>query len=641
MLKTNYYYKRQFNMALLDLLMAICALIISGIYQPSSFSEQGDAYVYVLSPLLFPLTFYIVGIYQILNRYLAITGLIAIAKGAIYCVLILLGILLATQKFHLIQFYLLFGLMTLNFCILARILLALGYARIKYGSSASDESDKNILIYGAGEAGIQLANNFPGNSRIFLRGYLDDDTTLQGRTINGVKIYGPDQIKNLQSEFQISEIYLAIPSASMERYHEIVSWLGGLNIKMLTLPKLQDIPKGQVRFDAIRELDVEDLLLRPPVKPDMVLMAKNISEKVVLVTGAGGSVGSEICRQIALLNPKKLILLDHSEYSLYKISGELKVFLKKNNKYSFEVMPLLASVLDEGALLKIMSLWMPDTIFHAAAYKHVPIVESNLVVGIRNNIWGTLYAATAAYKSGVKNFILISTDKAVRPTSAMGASKRVAELILQAFSDQEFRQSKGHKTCFSMVRFGNVLGSSGSVVPLFQEQIKSGGPITLRHRDITRFFMTINEAAQLVIQASALSQGGDVFLLDMGQPIKIYDLARKMIELSGLRVKEGSSSDGDIEIVVTGLTAGEKLYEEMLIKHDPIKTVHPRIMRAIEVGLSWEKLIIHLASLEKAIESFDAVGMYKHLSEILLDYSYQGHVVDFYEVSNKMLRENE
>lgn len=635
MIKIDCDYKRQFYMVLLDLLMALCALMVSGIYQSNAIFNQSDVYILALSPLLFPLTFYIAGIYQILNRYLAITDLITITKGAIYCELILVAILLTTQTFYLVQSCLLFGLLTLNFCILARILLAFVYSKIRHGNITNDASDKNILIYGAGEAGIQLANNFPRNSGIFLRGYLDDDAQLQGRSVNGVKIYSPDAIKNLLSEFQISEIYLAIPSASSERYHEIVSWLGGFNIKMRTLPKLQDIPKGRVRFEAIRGVDVEDLLLRPPVKPDEALMAKNIAEKVVLVTGAGGSVGSEICRQISTLNPKKLILLDHSEYNLYKIFGELETYLKRNNRYSFEIVPLLASVLDEGALSKIMSLWLPDTVFHAAAYKHVPIVESNLAVGIRNNIWGTLYAATTAYKSGVKNFILISTDKAVRPTSAMGASKRVAELILQAFSGQEYCQSQGHATCFSMVRFGNVLGSSGSVVPLFQEQIKSGGPITLRHRDITRFFMTIGEAAQLVIQASALSQGGDVFLLDMGQPIKIYDLAKKMIELSGLRIREGDSSDGDIEIVVTGLSAGEKLYEEMLINHDPIKTVHPRIMRATEEGLTWPKLLVGLEQLDQSLRGYNAQDIYEKLSLLVADYSYSQLHVDSFTLADE------
>ena len=612
----------------LDLLMALCALMLSTLFQSNAIFNRGDIYIFVLLPLLFPVVFYIMGIYQILNRYLAISGLIAITKAAIYSELILLAVLLAAQKLYLVKFFLLYGLLTFNFCILARVLLAFVYAKIKQRNITNDEPDKNILIYGAGDAGIQLANNFPRHSGIFLKGYLDDNKQLQGRTINEVKIYGPHQIKNLQSEFQISEIYLAIPSASTERYHEIVSWLSGLNIKMRTLPKLQDIPKGRVRFEAIRVVDVEDLLLRPPVKPDETLMVKNIAEKVVLVTGAGGSIGSEICRQISALCPKKLILLDHSEYNLYKISGELDAYLNKNNEHTFEIVPLLASVLDDDALSKIMSLWLPDTVFHAAAYKHVSIVESNLAVGIRNNIWGTLHAATAAYRSGVKNFILISTDKAVRPTSAMGASKRVAELILQAFSDQQFRQSEGHATCFSMVRFGNVLGSSGSVVPLFQEQIKSGGPITVRHRDITRFFMTISEAAQLVIQASSLSQGGDVFLLDMGQSIKIFDLAQKMIELSGLKIKSDDCPDGDIEILVTGLSAGEKLFEEMLINHNPAETVHPRIMRAREVGLPWEELRDGLSHLDEELKSYDAPRIYNSLSLIVAGYSHTALNID-------------
>jgi FlaA1/EpsC-like NDP-sugar epimerase len=587
-----------------------------------------------LSAFVMLAVFYYFGIYRLLNRYLGNTGFYLIAKGVFVTISFLLLILVICNMFNFIPLTLFAGIILLNFCIGSRILMGAYYLKTKYVNENSNGNNKNILIYGAGEAGIQISHNFPRDRGIILKGYLDDDLQLHDLNINGIKIYDPKKLPDLISSLQIDEIYVALPSVDANRYHEIISFLNTFPVHIKTLPKLNDIPKGRVRFDDAKEVNVEDLLLRPAVTPDPFLLSKNITRKIVLVTGAGGSIGSEICKQVVALNPKKIILVDHSEYNLYSIYRSLNNQLSQNKCNHFDLIPLLTSVLDKDAVNKIMSVWKPDTVFHAAAYKHVMMVESNLAVGIRNNIWGTLFTAQAAYLNQVKNFILISTDKAVRPTSAMGASKRISELILQAFAMPEYQSFISHQTCFSMVRFGNVLGSSGSVVPLFQEQIKAGGPITLRHREITRFFMTINEAAQLVIQASALSHGGDVFLLDMGQPIKIYDLAKKMVELSGFTIKDNSNPNGDIEILVTGLGAGEKLYEEVLIKNEPLKTVHPKIMKGLEVGIEWSRLERSLTILDNALNQYDPNQIYDSLLALVPNYLPTGEFTDSFYLAD-------
>ena len=399
-----------------------------------------------------------------------------------------------------------------------------------------------------------------------------------------------------------------------------MSGVRSARVAVRTLPSLSDLAQGTLSFSDLRELEVEDLLGRDPVTPNSILLSKNIRDKVVLVTGAGGSIGSELCRQIISLDPAKLLLVDQNEFALYSIHQEIENKIKDK---SLVIVPLLASVQDFNRMNEVMSIWHPDTVYHAAAYKHVPLVEHNPSEGIKNNVFGTLHTSMAAAENKVADFVLISTDKAVRPTNIMGASKRLAELILQAIS------SNYSNTRFSMVRFGNVLGSSGSVVPIFRQQIKSGGPITLTHPEITRFFMTIPEAAQLVIQAGAMAKGGDVFILDMGEPVKIIDLARRMIELSGFTIKDEEYPEGEIEIQITGLRPGEKLYEELIIGENPQATNHPRIMKANESYISWLQLEPQLKSLEDALKINDVQTIRVILEKLVSGYTPNKNIVDW------------
>mgnify|MGYP006141310063 FL=1 len=466
-----------------------------------------------------------------------------------------------------------------------------------------------VLIYGAGATGRQLAGALANSHEMRVVGFIDDNKALHKQTINDLKIFNPKDLPGLVETLGVNTVLLAFNAASRKRRNEILDSISKSKVAVRTLPRVTEIATGKVSVSDLRELDIDDLLGRDPVSPDPELLSKNILGKVVLVTGAGGSIGSELCRQILNVGPSQLLLVEQSEFALYQIHQELEQKISASNNVKIKLIPFLASVRDESRIDSILAKFKPHTIFHAAAYKHVPLVEHNLIDGIKNNVWGTLVVANAAADHEVENFVLISTDKAVRPTNVMGASKRLAELVLQALAATQTR------TSFSMVRFGNVLGSSGSVVPLFRQQIRDGGPITLTHLDITRYFMTIPEAAQLVIQASALAKGGDVFLLDMGEPIRIYDLAQRMVELSGLTLRDKNNPDGDIEVMVTGLRPGEKLYEELLIGNDPKPTVHPRIMRGNEAFLPWPELENMLLKINAAMES-------NHLSKI------QGVLVD-------------
>ena len=434
---------------------------------------------------------------------------------------------------------------------------------------------------------------------------------LHGTYLLGNKIFSPNDISKLVRKYHIKIILLAIPSASRGERKSIIDSLIPLKIKVRTIPDMEEILQGHAKIDELREVKIEDLLGREPVLPNKELLQKNIFDKTVMVTGAGGSIGSELCRQIILNKPNTLILFELSEFSLYSIHQEL-VEIVKRNSFSTKIYPMLGNVQDIERLDCVLDHFNVDTIYHAAAYKHVPLVEYNIIEGIRNNIFGTYNVARCAAEYNVKSFVLISTDKAVRPTNTMGASKRMAELCLQALSDQ----LKNSQTCFSMVRFGNVLGSSGSVIPLFRKQILKGGPITVTHPDIIRYFMTIPEAAQLVIQAGAMAKGGDVFILDMGEPVRIVDLAKNLIQLSGLSVKDENSLKGDIEITYTGLRPGEKLYEELLIAGDNVqKTEHSRIMTAEEHYLPFDQLSSVLVQLEQACKN----GDYMSIREILLN----------------------
>ncbi len=468
------------------------------------------------------------------------------------------------------------------------------------GGRQAKGSLERVLIYGAGSAGRQLATALGESGEFAAIAFVDDDKSLLGMDINGIRVYDSTNIGALIERYDIDSVLLAIPSISRMRRKAIVDSLSGFNLRVLTLPSLSDIAGGKVSMSDVREVDIADLLGREEVQPDKALLDACILKQVVLVTGAGGSIGSELCRQILKQSPHSLILFEQSEFALYSIEKELAKFADGQ----IQIVPVLGSVLDLPHLMKVMSQYGVNTVYHAAAYKHVPLVESNVIAGVRNNLIGTWNTAEAAIACQIKNFVLISTDKAVRPTNVMGASKRFAELVLQALS-QRGQGKDGSAIRFAIVRFGNVLGSSGSVIPLFRQQISEGGPVTVTHPEITRYFMTIPEASSLVIQAGSMGASGDVFVLDMGEPVKIRNLARQMINLTGLSVCDAAQPDGDIEIVYTGLRDGEKLYEELLIGDNVQKTAHPMIMRAEEVMLEWDELKPVIDEMKQALDRFD------------------------------------
>jgi FlaA1/EpsC-like NDP-sugar epimerase len=472
-----------------------------------------------------------------------------------------------------------------------------------------------VLIYGAGDAGRQLAGALAHSYEMQVVGFLDDDEAKQGQNLIGHRVYDPSKLLRLVVDLKVSGVLLAIPSISRSRRNQILKLVRNSKVSIQTLPSMTDLAQGKVSTQDLRSLDIDDLLGRELVCPDYGLLSKNSYQKTILVTGAGGSIGSELCRQILEQSPKALVIIDQSEFALYRIQQELSNRLLNLHPTPPQITPLLASVTNKERMYAIIKKYQPDIIYHAAAYKHVPLVEANPVEGIRNNVIGTLTVAKLAIELGVSNFILISTDKAVRPTNVMGASKRIAEMILQALAATK------SKTQFSMVRFGNVLNSSGSVVPKFHQQIKDGGPVTITDLRITRFFMTISEAAQLVIQSGAMATGGDVFLLDMGEPVKIIDLATRMIELSGLEVKNADNPNGDIEIEEIGLRPGEKLYEELLISGSPEKTCHPRIYRSHEDYLSWEIIENKLDAMNLAINANDQDALIALLKDLVSGYT--------------------
>lgn len=479
-----------------------------------------------------------------------------------------------------------------------------------------------VLIYGAGMSGRQIASALQVSHQVKVIGFLDDDRTLWKSTINGHPVYAPEELPRLVECYAVTDVLLAINKTARLRRNEIISQLKKSGLHIRIVPGVDQLARGTVSFSDLKDLDIEDLLGRAPISPDTDLLGRNIVGKVVLVTGAGGSIGSEICRQIGRIGADILLLVESSEYNLYTIHQELLQEMAGGQAKVRSLVPLLANVRDHRRIDEILAAWKPHTIYHAAAFKHVPLVEHNVLEGLANNVLGTLNVANAARRHSVASFVLISTDKAVRPTNTMGATKRLAEIVLQAMHDD------GLPGMFCMVRFGNVLGSSGSVVPLFRSQIASGGPITITHPEITRYFMTIPEAAQLVIQAGAMATGGDVFVLDMGEPVKIVDLARVMIELSGF--KPGSNgNEGEIAIDFVGLRPGEKLYEELLIGNDPSPSAHPRILRAHEPFLAWSDLRIALALLEKMINEGDAAAGRALLRDLVVEFDPMCDVVDY------------
>ena len=486
------------------------------------------------------------------------------------------------------------------------------------GNGNGNSNERRVLVYGAGDAGVQLIGALAHSDEYHPVGLIDDSKELQGRYISGLSVHSVDAIEKLIIKLKVDEILIAMPSASRAKRLAIISTLEPYPVHVRMLPGVAELAQGKVSVGDLREVSIKDLLGRDLVEANKDLLGKNITDKVVVVTGAGGSIGSELCRQIVFLEPKALILFEMSELALYTIEKELSNI----GIYSLDIYPILGSVNNKARLDNVFKQFDVDTIYHAAAYKHVPMVEFNNTEGVANNIFGTLNCAQAAIDASVETFVLISTDKAVRPTNTMGATKRSAELVLQALS------AKQSGTKFSMVRFGNVLGSSGSVIPLFKQQIKAGGPITVTDKDIIRYFMTISEAVELVIQAGAMGTGGDVFVLDMGEPVRIHDLAVKMIHLSGLEVKDESHPDGDIEIKYTGLRAGEKLYEELLIGDNVSETDNPLIMRAQEEMLAWDELKLVLDELNGAIESCNHEKLRKLLIRIVPDFKPQCEISD-------------
>jgi FlaA1/EpsC-like NDP-sugar epimerase len=574
-------------------------------------------FAYLAAVLLAIPVFIQFGVYKTVLRFagahsIALMGKAILIYGILYfAAIFMLASPYIYRSIGLVQPIILFILMAS-----CRILASIGFGFNSYGKNGRPVLG-TLLIYGAGHSGMQIATALRQSGQYFLAGYIDDSPEYRGSMINGLMVYSPDEIARLIDTHGVTDILLAMPSIGRARRNQILQSLREHQVHVRSLPDLIDLAQGRVTVLDIKELEPDDLLGRESVEPDAELLAKNNFNKVVLVSGAGGSIGSELCRQILRAQPQKILLLDHSEFNLYAIESELTQLIEAQGGDAGEkLIPILGSVKDARRLNEIFSQWKVDTVYHTAAYKHVPLVECNPFEGLQNNVIGTYNLAAVAQEHGVSNFVLISTDKAVRPTNVMGASKRFAELILQAMADA----SKVGGTCFSMVRFGNVLGSSGSVVPLFRDQIKAGGPITLTHSEVTRYFMTIPEAAQLVIQAGAMASGGEVFVLDMGEPVKIYDLARRMIQLSGLSVRNDENPHGDIEITVTGLRPGEKLYEELLIGENPINTSHSRIMMAREEFLNLEVLNRELDLLQKFIQSGDFDALVGQLRKLVHGY---------------------
>jgi FlaA1/EpsC-like NDP-sugar epimerase len=553
---------------------------------------QGNEWLsYLISPALAIPIFAWFGLYKAIFRYSGIHSLYKTGQAVVV-------VAVALVMVHLWRRWPLFPLtlgvlQPLIFFALVSISRVVAQLWLSSFNVRGQVTQGRMLIYGAGAAGVQTSSAMAFTRQFKLVGFVDDDVTKVGQTINGVPVYAPSSVPTVLQSLLVTDILLAMPSASRDRRNKIIQSLRDLPVHTRTLPGLSDLASGRVTVQDFCELDVEDLLGREAVPPQKELLKRNLLDQTILVSGAGGSIGSELCRQILHEHPRRLVLLDHNEFALYNIHRELLGWCKTQDS-SIELIPVLASVVNRRRLDWICTTYQPHTVYHAAAYKHVPMVECNPSEGIFNNVFGTVNMAQAAVAARVQRFVLVSTDKAVRPTNMMGASKRMAELVLQALA----AQADAHATCFGMVRFGNVLGSSGSVVPMFREQIMHGGPITVTHPEVTRYFMTIPEAAQLVLQAGAMATGGDVFVLDMGEPVKIIDLARRLVSLSGLQVRDAQQPDGDIEIAFVGLRPGEKLYEELLIGDNPTPTTHPRIMKAHEDFINWPDLQVQLDRLQ-------------------------------------------
>ena len=622
-------HRKQIAVVVLDGFLALLSTWLAFTLRLDTLHKPMGAewFAYIFAPVLAIPIFGVFGLYRAIFRYTGVAAILATGRAVAFYGLALFPFVWVLYYWEGIPRSLII-LQPLIFLLLVSSSRTLAWHWL---SGRTSKLSSRLLIYGAGKAGAQTAAALVSTQQYALVGFVDDDPAKSGRSINGAQVFSPADVADVVARFSISDILLALPSASRQRRNQIIGQLQSLPVRIRSLPGLSDLASGRVSVDDFRDLDIEDLLGREPVAHRPDFLSSSLARKVVLVTGAGGSIGSELCRQIVIDRPSHLLLVEHSEFALYRIHQEL-VSLVKRNGTDVQLLPLLADVCNFERISEICRKHQPAVVYHAAAYKHVPLVESNPGAGVLNNVLGTLNMARAAIEAGIARFVLISTDKAVRPTNVMGASKRVAEQVLQSLaacerhsfdeSDHQIR-SEGATctTCFSMVRFGNVLGSSGSVVPLFRSQIAEGGPLTITHSEVTRYFMTIPEAAQLVLHAGAMAEGGDLFVLDMGTPVRILDLAKRMVALSGLTIRDAARPSGDIAIMFTGLRPGEKLYEELLIGENPLPTQHSRIVRAREEFLAWPLLKNHLQHLLNAARRDDEATMRDLLCTLVPGYT--------------------
>lgn len=640
-------YKRALQVATDVLLIWFClwlAFVVRVGFDSAWVAVHQHRWLFIAAPLITVPLCIRFGMYRAVMRYLGREALVEIAKALTLSALALALLILWMQAPGVPQIPRSFVMLYWTISLLAmgglRVLMRqyfLGDWRGVGGRWLRQHRHlPKVAIYGAGSAGNQLVRALRMGNAMAPVAFLDDDDSIATRSIAGLKVYKPKHIEEMLRVTGATQVLLAMPSATRARRREVLAMLEPYPVHVRTVPGFMDLAQGLVKVQDLQEVDIADLLGRDAVAPNQALFERCIKDQVVLVTGAGGSIGSELCRQILASGATTLILYEHSEFNLYAISQELAQRIE-HEKLNVRLLPILGSVRNKKRLLEVFRSWPVNTVYHAAAYKHVPIVEHNTGEGIRNNVMGTLYTAQAAIETGVQNFVLISTDKAVRPTNVMGSTKRLAEMVLQAlsheqqvrlFSDSEERTIP-NATRFTMVRFGNVLGSSGSVIPLFRKQIRDGGPVTVTHPEMTRYFMTIPEAAQLVIQAGSMGQGGDVFVLDMGEPVKILEMAEKMIRLSGLTVRSADEPDGEIAIEFSGLRPGEKLYEELLIGDNVSGTEHPMIMRASEEYLSWDQLCAVLRRLLELAEHCECADIRQVLQDTVCGYQPQSEIVDW------------
>ena len=626
-LKTTLISTSRFNKKLIVLftdLFFLClttqfSLIISNISLGSIHTEHFLRLLWL--PLFSVISFWVLGVYNSVVRFIDFSVIIIIARAI--AIVFVINLLVAYSYGTFLEFFQfsnseplitsigwLVGLVTFSFLAIISRLVASLYLSKK-------DPDKRVVIYGAGSAGIQLANALRVSKEVQPIAFLDDNPSLHGTYLGGIKVLNPTRLERLSQRKKVDEVLIAIPSASRSTLLSLLRDIENFSLKVRILPGLVDLAQGKISVSELKEVDISDLLGRYEVEANLSLINKNIENKVVMVTGAGGSIGSEIARQVAKNTAKKIILLDSNEYALYSIKNEILGYENLPDIYA-----VLANVNNKKRIKEVCAAFSVDTIYHTAAYKHVPLVEENPFEAVVNNIKGTKVCVEAAVESNVESFVLISTDKAVRPTNIMGATKRFAELILQAISQS------ATNTRMMMVRFGNVIGSSGSAIPLFQEQIKNGGPVTVTDPEVIRYFMTIPEAAELVIQAGAMGKGGDVFVLDMGEPVKIYELAKRLINLSGMEVKDDEKPDGDIEIIFTGLRPGEKLYEELLIGDNVSSTEHPQIMRAEEDSLSLGELEQYLRELDEAEKTGNVSALRDILKQAVSGFTPEKEIAD-------------